>query len=161
MRQLVRSEVESKIIQYPVTYSFADPTDKNQIRRLLSECGLPTVYIHRHLKSFIVAKAGKKIIGVIGVEVYGQVGLLRSLCVDQPYRGQGIARTLNAKILAYAQMRKIDRFYLFTWDAEKFVSKLGFQKIDKKRIPNSIRSTWQFRRLSPYPVICMMKKISN
>jgi amino-acid N-acetyltransferase len=108
-----------------------------------------------------VAKAGKKIIGVIGVEVYGRVGLLRSLCVDETHRSQGIARTLNAKILAYAHMKKIDRLYLFTWDAEKFVSKLGFQKIDKKRIPNSIRSTWQFRRLSPYAVACMAKKVTH
>jgi amino-acid N-acetyltransferase len=108
-----------------------------------------------------VAKAGKKIIGVIGVEVYDRVGLLRSLCVDQAYRGQGIARMLNAKILAYAHMRKLDRLYLFTWDAEKFVSKLGFEKIDKKTIPNSIRSTWQFQRLSRYPVVCMMKKIPD
>ena len=98
---------------------------------------------------------------MIGVEVYGRVGLLRSLCVDQAYRGQGIARMLNAKILAYAHMRKIDRLYLFTWDAENFASKLGFRKIDKKRIPKSIRSTWQFRSFSPYPVVCMMKKIIN
>jgi amino-acid N-acetyltransferase len=109
----------------------------------------------------MVAKAGRKIVGVIGVEIYGQVGLLRSLCVDQAYRGQGIARTLNSEILVYAHMRGIDRLYLFTWDAEKFASKLGFHKIDKKRIPRSIRSAWQFRRLSPYPVICMMKKITN
>jgi amino-acid N-acetyltransferase len=154
-------EVESKTTQRSITYSFANSTDKNQIRRLLSECGLPTLYIHRHLRSFTVAKAGKKIIGVIGVEVYGRVGLLRSLCVDLAYRGKGIARMLNAKILAYAHMRKIDSLYLFTWDAEKFASRLGFHKIDKKRIPKSIRSTWQFRRLSPYAVICMTKKNSN
>ena len=148
-------------MQRSITYSFASPTDKKQIRRLLSECGLPTLYIHSHLKSFVVAKAGKKIVGVIGVEVYGRVGLLRSLCVDQAYRTQGIARMLNAEILTYAHMRKIGRLYLFTWDAENFASKLGFRKIDKKRIPKSIRSTWQFRSFSPYPVVCMMKKIIN
>jgi amino-acid N-acetyltransferase len=145
----------------PITYSFAAPADKNQVRRLLSECGLPTLYIPRHLKSFIVAKAAEKIVGVIGVEVYGRMGLLRSLCVDEAYRGQGIAKRLNVKMLAYARLRRIDRLYLFTMDAEKFVSKLGFHKIDKKRIPKSIRSTWQFRRLHPYPVVCMMKKLTT
>ena len=130
------------------------------MRRLLSECGLPTLYVHRHLKSFIVAKAAKKIVGVIGLEGYGRVGLLRSLCVDQAYRGQGIAMMLNAKILGYAQMRGIERLYMFTLDAEKFASKLGFHKIAKNRIPKSIRSTWQFRSLNSYPFVCMMKKIS-
>jgi len=153
-------EVESKTIQRPITYSFATPADKDQMRRLLSECGLPTLYVHRHLKSFIVAKAAKKIVGVIGLEGYGRVGLLRSLCVDQAYRGQGIAMMLNAKILGYAQMRGIERLYMFTLDAEKFASKLGFHKIAKNRIPKSIRSTWQFRSLNSYPFVCMMKKIS-
>ena len=149
-------------MQRSVTYSFAGPADKNQIRRLLSECELPTLYIHRHLKSFMVARAGKKIVGVIGVEVYGRTGLFRSLCVDEAYRGRAIARMLNEKLLAYARTRKIDRLYLFTLYAEKFASKLGFRKIDKKRIPKSIRSTWQFRKSHFYPsVICMMKKIDR
>jgi len=96
---------------------------------------------------------------VIGLEGYGRVGLLRSLCVDQAYRGQGIAMMLNAKILGYAQMRGIEMLYMFTLDAEKFTSKLGFHKIGKNRIPKSIRSTWQFRRLNSYPFVCMVKKI--
>jgi len=44
-----------------VLYSFAAPDDKDRIRQLLSTCELPTLYIHKHLKSFIVAKAGKKV----------------------------------------------------------------------------------------------------
>jgi amino-acid N-acetyltransferase len=153
------SEVDSKTIQRSITYSFVTSADKQQIRRLLLECELPTLYIHRHLKSFMVAKRAKKIVGVIGVEVYGREGLLRSLCVDKAYRGQGIAKMLYAKIVAYARTRKIDRLYLFTMYAEKFASKLGFRKIEKKRIPKSIRSTWQFRGSRRYPVVCMMKRI--
>jgi len=154
--------VDTKTFQRSVTYSFAHPGDKSHIRRLLSECELPTLYIHKHLKSFMVAKAGKKIVGVVGVEVYGRMGLFRSLCVDEAYRGRGIAKTLNKKLLAYARTRKIERLYLFTFYAEKFASELGFRKIDKKRIPKSLRSTWQFRKSRCYPsVICMMKRIGR
>ena len=156
------SEVEGKTTQRAISYSFADPDDKGQIHRLLSQCELPTLYVHRHLKSFMVAKADKKIVGVVGVEVYGRAGLFRSLCVDETYRGRGIAKMLNEKLLSYAHVRKIDRLYLFTLYAEKFASKLGFRKIDRRRIPKSIRSTWQFRKSLSYPsVICMMKKISR
>jgi amino-acid N-acetyltransferase len=156
------SEVEGKTTQRAISFSFADPDDKSQIRRLLFQCDLPTLYVHRHLKSFMVARADKKVIGVIGIEVYGRTGLFRSLCVAENYRGRGIARILNEKLLSYARMWKIDRLYLFTWYAEKFASKLGFRKIDKKRIPKSIRSTWQFRKSLSYPsVVCMMKKIGR
>jgi len=147
-------------MQRPIAYSLATPADKEPIRRLLSKCELPTLYLHRHLKSFIGAKVGRKIVGVIGLEVHGRAGLLRSLCVDQAYRGRGIARMLHEEILDYARMRKLDRLYLFTWDAEPFASKFGFHKIDKKRIPGSIRATWQFRSWKSYPVTCMTKKIT-
>ncbi|MBP1698700.1 MAG: argA [Deltaproteobacteria bacterium] len=149
-----------KRLQDSIAYSFATPADKDQIRRLLSGCGLPTLYIHRHLKFFIVAKAAEKIVGVIGLEAYGRAGLLRSLCVDQAYRGRGVAKMLNARMMAYAQMQGIDRLYMFTFDAEAFASKLGFHKIDKNRIPKSIRSTWQFRKLKFRPAVCMSKKMS-
>jgi amino-acid N-acetyltransferase len=154
------SRFDNNSIHHSITYSFAHSDDKNQIRSLLSACELPILYVHRHLKSFMVAKADKKIVGVVGIEVYGRTGLFRSLCVDEAYRGRGIARILNEKLQAYARLWKIDRLYLFTWHAEKFASKLGFRKIEKKRIPKTIRSTWQFQKSREYPsVICMMKKL--
>ncbi len=156
---MVPNPTESK--DPSITYCFATPPDKIPIRRLLSECELPTLYIHRHLKSFMVARAGKKLVGVIGMEVYGRAGLLRSLCIDEAFRGRGIARTLNAKILTYARAQSIDKLYMFTLNAEKFASQLGFRRIDKKRIPKSIRSSWQFRSFDSYPVVCMMKKIND
>ena len=110
----------------------------------------------------MVAKSGKKIVGVIGVEVYGPIGLFRSLCIDEGYRNRGIAKMLNEKLLAYARTRKIERLYLFTLYAEKFASKLGFRKIDKKRVPKRIRLTWQFRKSLLYPSVSfMMKKIGR
>jgi amino-acid N-acetyltransferase len=144
-----------------ITYSFATSADKDRMRRLLSGCGLPTLYIHRHLKFFMVAKASTKVVGVIGLEAYGRVGLLRSLCVDPAYRHRGIARMLNATMMAHAYLRGIDRVYMFTFDAEEFASKLGFRKIGKSRLPKSIRSTWQFQKLKPYPAVCMTKKTGS
>ncbi len=157
-----QSETEGKTIKRPITYSFAAPGDKNGIRRLLSDCELPTQYVHRYLKSFMVAKAGKRIIGVVGVEVHGRTGLFRSLCVSKAYRGRGIATKLNEKLLAYARSEKIGRLYLFTFYAQKFASRLGFRKIDRKQMPKAIRATWQFKKSYYYPsVVCMLKKISR
>ncbi len=152
-------KLRAKQIQHPITYSFAAPGDKSAIRRLLSDCELPIQYVHRYLKSFLVAKAGMRIIGAVGVEVHGRTGLFRSLCVEKAYRGHGIATKLNERLLAYAHTRKIDRLYLFTFSAQEFASKLGFRKIDRKQIPKTIRSTWQFKKSYCYPsVVCMVKK---
>ncbi len=155
-----RYKTKGKKITRPITYSFAVPGDKSAIRRLLSDCELPTQYVHRYLKSFLVARAGKRIIGVVGVEVHGRTGLFRSLCVDEAYRGRRIATKLNEKLLSYARTMRIDRLYLFTLDAQKFASKLGFRRIDRKQISKAIRATWQFKKSYCYPsVVCMMKRI--
>ncbi len=152
--EIIRIEVQRD--STTVFYSFAIPADKERIRRLLSKCELPTIYVHRHLKSFIVAKSPRKIVGVIGLETYGRFGLIRSLCVDELYRNRGIAKILNKKILAYARAQKIERLYLFTVDAEEFASKMIFRKIAKRQIPKRIRSTWQYRSFGPYPVACIL-----
>jgi len=155
------SKPRARKAQRDITYRFAARDEKDEVRELLSECGLPTRYVHRHLKSFLVAKAGEKTVGVIGVELYGRVGLLRSLCVDPDFRDRGIALALNEKMLDDARAQKIDRLYLFTLRAEKFAAKLGFRKLEKSRIPRSIRATWQYRSFRPYPVVCMVKEISR
>ncbi len=149
-----------KYNRIPINYSLAAPDDKHQIRSLLSSCELPSLYVHKHLKSFLVAKAAEEVVGVIGVEAYGRLGLLRSLCVNEDFRGWGIAKRLNMEMLAWAKSLKIDTLYMFTLSAEKFASKLGFRKVDRRRIPRTIRSTWQFQLLKPYPFVCMKKKLS-
>jgi amino-acid N-acetyltransferase len=161
MRLRTGSKEQGKKGRIPINYSLAVPNDKNQIRGLLASCELPSLYVHRHLKSFMVAKAAEEVVGVIGVEAYGRLGLFRSLCVNEAYRGRGIAKRLNMEMLARAKSLKIETLYMFTLSAEKFASKLGFRKVDKKRIPKTIRSTWQFQRLKPYPFVCMMKKLSD
>lgn len=153
--------MKSGTVEPSIVYSFAAPSDKGEIRELLSECGLPTRYVHRYLKSFIVAKAAGKVVGVVGVEVYGRVGLFRSLCVTPAYRDLGIALAMNKRMLEYVRSRKVERVYLFTMKAEKFAAKLGFRKLERSQIPRSIRATWQFRGSKGYPVVCMVKQISR
>jgi amino-acid N-acetyltransferase len=153
--------MKSETEEPSIAYSFAAHSDKGEIRELLSECGLPTRYVHRYLKSFLVAKAAEKVVGVVGVEVYGRVGLFRSLCVAPAYRARGIAMALNKRMMDYVRSRKVQRVYLFTMKAEKFAAKLGFRKLERTQIPRSIRATWQFRGSKGYPVICMVKQISQ
>jgi amino-acid N-acetyltransferase len=129
--------MKSETEEPSIAYSFAAPSDKGEIRELLSECGLPTRYVHRYLKSFLVAKAAEKVVGVVGVEVYGRVGLFRSLCVAPAYRARGIAMALNKRMLDYVRSRKVQRVYLFTMKAEKFAAKLGFRKWKKPKSPGA------------------------
>ena len=54
-----------------------------------------------HMDSFIVATQAGKPVGMIGIEKFGDIGLLRSLFVDEAGRGAG----LGARLVAALELR--------------------------------------------------------
>jgi amino-acid N-acetyltransferase len=145
-----------------IYYSFAEAGEKEAIGYLLSECELPDEDIVGHLDNFILAKNNnKKLVGVIGLEVYNTIGLLRSLAVKPSYRGRGIAKILYSQILGYAHLQGIRELYLLTLTAEKFFEKLGFAVLGRDDLPQAVRATEEFRSLCPASAVCMSKNITT
>lgn len=144
-----------------IKYLWARPEDKAAIQSLLMKCELPYEDISLHLANFILAKFRDTLIGTDGIEIYGQDGLVRSLAVDPAFRGQGISKELNARILARAHQMGVRRLYLLTTTAESYSAKLGFCKIDRESIPKAIQETFEFKSACPKTAVCMMKDIAK
>src|SRR3990172_8261693 len=68
--------------------------DLPQIVEMLHGAGLIVAGVEDHLGAFLVAADGERVIGSAGLEVYGDVALLRSVAVDEGVRGQGLGRRL-------------------------------------------------------------------
>lgn len=143
------------------TFIFANEKDEGSIKNLLLEASLPHQDISTHLGHFLLAKSNDTLIGVVGLEVHAEFGLLRSLAVATPYRGKGIGMLLCERILDYAHLQGIKELYLFTMTAEHFFAKLGFIKIDRENIPKEIQGTEEFQTLCPSTSICMFKRIEK
>ncbi len=144
-----------------IKFSFAEAKDLKSVKQLLLECELPYQDIDNHLSHFILAKQDKQLIGVIGLEKVDSYGLLRSLAVSDSHRGKGLAKTLHTRMLAYAQGQGLERFYLLTLTAEGFFSKLGFDRTERKTVPEALRQTEEFRSLCPDTAVCMVKYIAG
>ena len=62
---------------------------RTEVVDLLTAEKLPASDLPSMLTDFFVAVDGTRICGVVGLEVYGGYGLLRSLAVKPDYRGRG------------------------------------------------------------------------
>jgi len=135
--------------------------DEVQIRELLREAQLPFEDISEHLKNFLVAEHKNVIVGTIGLQIYGELALLRSLVVAPSYMNKGIGRMLYGRIIAYARLNGVRELYLLTTTADRLFRKLGFSKVERTELPESVQMTNEFKNLCPASAVCMRKGIDN
>lgn len=73
------------------------------IEALLSKSNLPTEDLREGSHAQLFAEFdGETLSGVVGIEIYGDWGLLRSLWVADPFRGKGLAGGLVRSMEVHA-----------------------------------------------------------
>lgn len=129
-------------------------------RRLLVECGLPASDLDaRHFEDFLGC-GRSDLRGVVGLEVFGCVALLRSLGVAEEARGAGCGRALVEGIEAHARQRGVSDLYLLTTTAEAFFVRLGYTRMERDQAPGPITRTKEFSDLCPGSAVLMMKRLT-
>lgn len=136
-------------------------SDMHVIRQLLSSNRLPTSDLGDSRPEFFVTCEGAEIVGVGGLEIHGQVGLLRSVVVADRVRGQGIGRSLVEAVEASARDRGMASLLLLTETAADFFGRLGYSEIARNEVPQPIRNSAEFRMLCPQSARCMIKHLTN
>ena len=142
----------------------AKQKDWQSVRHLLDQAGLPVADLGpEQLEDFLVAERSAtgqaETLGIIGLQRFKQVGLLRSLVVDQGIRKSGLGRRLVLAIEANACCRGVKDLWLLTIDAERFFEGLGYKLMSRDSAPESIRNTEEFSGLCPDGAYLMRKMI--
>jgi amino-acid N-acetyltransferase len=127
----------------------AQPSDAADVAALLAACGLAGEGAPADLQHFTVAREGGRLVGVIGLEVVGTDGLMRSLAVAPEQQGRGIARRLYASLLAQASRLGLRRLYVLSTGTPGFLAMLGFRSVPPEAVPEGIRATTAYRNLPP------------
>lgn len=134
----------------------------SEIKQLLSDSALPISDISPSKSLlFFGCRPDAKLVGVIGVEVYGPVALLRSLAVIPSHRHRGLGRSLVEFAEAQAASLGVESLYLLTTTAEAFFSRLGYMPASREDAPPSIKATAQFSDLCPASSIFMSKRLRS
>jgi N-acetylglutamate synthase-like GNAT family acetyltransferase len=133
----------------------AEPADLADMARLLKEADLSAEGVEAHLPNFLVAIRGREVIGTVGIERYGPVGLFRSLAVTRSERSRGIGETLMARALADARTRGITRLLLLTTTADGYFARHGWHRLDRTSVTGDVTGSAQFRGACPASAVCM------
>ena len=130
------------------------------IRALLLAEGRPAADLDTSPVEFLVARAGEGPVGVIGLERFAAVGLLRSLAVTPALRGSGLGRRLVDALESRARQSGLHRLALLTETAAPFFSRLAYLPSARDLLPVEMRESAQFRTLCPASAQCMSKSIA-
>ncbi len=138
----------------------ATPGDWVATRELLFAADLPVDDLGpERLAGFLIAEDQDATVGLIGLEVLGTVGLLRSLVVARNARNTGLGGKLVGALQSAAVAAGIAELWLLTIDAEHFFQKHDFEIVDRTAAPDEIRQTDEFSALCPDTAFLMRKSL--
>lgn len=132
-----------------------------EVGALLVTCDLPVADLRDDGNvCFFGFRHESELLGVIGVEVCGDFGLLRSLAISAAHRGNGLGQKLVADAEAWAARSSLKALYLLTTTAGHFFERLGYVELSRSEAPRAITETPQFAGLCPASSIFMGKGLS-
>jgi amino-acid N-acetyltransferase len=129
---------------------------------LLAAANLPTGDLTAsHCEHFFYWGPADEPTGLVGVELFGDVALLRSLAVSADARSSGMGTALVRHIENYAASQGVRTLYLLTTTAERFFTRLGYGSVAREAAPPAIRSTPEFAGICPASSAFMSKQLQE
>ena|SRR5208282_4628481 len=139
----------------------AGPAHWPSVETLLSSHRLPLEGAQEHSANFLVALASGNVVGAIGLEVHGRVGLLRSLAVHRGSANRGLGTELVAATVARAQTLGLRELYLLTTSAADFFARRGFERVDRSTLPAVLAGSRELQGACPASATAMRLALSG
>lgn len=138
------------------------PEMLSQINDLLISSNLVPEGLEKdNLYLFYESDESVSVVGVIGVETYGDSCLLRSLAVRGDKRNHGIARKLIREALNFARLGKKLNVYLITETIGDTMLRYGFSNIAREDVPEDILKSPFFNGICPCSCQIMHKNLGE
>jgi UDP-N-acetylmuramate: L-alanyl-gamma-D-glutamyl-meso-diaminopimelate ligase len=136
----------------------AAASDLPLITQLLGRMALPDDGVAEHVRDFAVIRDAQRraLVGTVGVELYDDAALLRSLAVAPERRGQGLGWMLVDYAIQRARSRGARQLYVITESATDFFSKrCGFQPISRDEVEAAVTASLELTMPCCQGATCM------
>jgi amino-acid N-acetyltransferase len=114
---------------------------------LLRQSALPFSDIPEKVDSLFLVRSGSVVVGIGGVELMGEYGLLRSLAIEKEEQGKGYGLAVVNGLMDHARQGGVRELYLLTTTATPFFARFGFEKVGRDQAPRVITQTSEFAGL--------------
>jgi amino-acid N-acetyltransferase len=146
-------------MQNIISITAAEPKYREAIIDLLQSENLPVEDLPGNLTNFFIAKNNSVVIGAIGLEIYGDDGLLRSLVVKSAYRKMKIATALINELERLGRDLGLKNMYLLTETAREYFEGKGYQVMERSNAPALFQQSSEFTHACPASATLMRKNI--
>jgi amino-acid N-acetyltransferase len=142
---MTASQISTTRMVGAVALTPALPGDVPAILDLIRAVHLPPEGIEETIAYFWVAREGERLVGTVGLEVYDDLALLRSLVVTPARQCTGLGRALTETALAYLTTRQFRAVSLLTTTAEVFFARHDFYLLARDEVPASVQRSVEFQ----------------
>jgi amino-acid N-acetyltransferase len=139
----------------------AETEDLKEVLALLGRAQLPDAGVADRFSDFFVAERQGELIGAAGLEIYSSSALLRSVVVDDAWRGSGVGRSLIELALSEAKSRGIEDVFLLTTSAEHYFPRFGFACISRSQVSREVTRSVEFQGACPASAVVMRKSLKS
>ncbi|HEU5076946.1 MAG TPA: arsenic resistance N-acetyltransferase ArsN2, partial [Polyangiaceae bacterium] len=164
-RDTLLAKLETFVADAGVMDTLVSPArqdDLAAVRTLVVAADLPDHDLSAHFpQGYVVARAGGALVGVAGLEVHGEGGLLRSVAVAPTHRSRGVAQALVADRLKAAEGLGLLGVYLLTTTAPAYFVRLGFAQIPRDSAPDALKRSSEFASVCPASAVCMVHRFER
>lgn len=152
----------AKLVAADVTLRPAVARDLDAVRALLAQAKLPLDGVDEQFgDAYAIAESEGAVVGVEGIETYGEAGLLRSAAVHEGWRGRGLGDRLTQNRLAWARARGLKEVWLLTTTAAEYFPRYGFERVDRSTAPAPLQASREFQEACPASAVAMRLSFSE
>ncbi len=94
--------------------------------------------LYQNIRDFVVAEMDGQFAGCGALHiVWGDLGEIRSLAVEERFQKDGLGRVIVSELLADARALKLPRIFALTYQ-KSFFERMGFVEVPKSTMPQKV-----------------------
>lgn len=130
------------------------------VKGLLAETGLSPLGTDESAGTFFVAEEEGRVIGTIGLECFGNSGLLRSAAVAMSARSRGVGQLLVDAVISHSRAAGLSEIVLLTTTADEWFRRFGFLVAKRSSLQVGLLQSSQLQGGCPSSAVIMRLPLS-